>query len=120
MFSLPNPIPFYLASMKRLMRLSYLFTVLSLIAFSCTTVTIFAEELDRIVAVVELDVVMQSELDEQTERVKYQMQQQSSQMPPNAVLERQVMERLVLEKVQLQYAEQMKIEVGEDVLKLAI
>ena len=120
MFSLPNLIPSYLASMKRLVRLSYLFTVLSLVALSCTSVTVCAEELDRIVAVVELDVVMQSELDEQTERVKYQMQQQSSRMPPTVVLERQVMERLVLEKIQLQYAEQIKIEVGDDVLKLAI
>jgi peptidyl-prolyl cis-trans isomerase SurA len=102
------------------MKFSYFFTVLSFSVLSCTSVNTSAEELDRIVAVVELDVVMQSELYEQTERVKYQIQQQNSRMPPNAVLERQVMERLVLEKIQLQYAEQIKIEVGEDVLKLAI
>jgi len=120
MFVLPNPISPPIAAKKKPTGLSSLFTVLAIVALPWTSFSICAEELDRIVAIVEMDVVMQSEVNEQTDRVKFQMQQQATRMPPNAVLQRQVMERLVLEKVQLQYAEQVKIEVGDDVLKLAI
>ena len=120
MFVLPNPISPHIAPKKKPTRLSSLSSVLAIVALPWTSFGICAEELDRIVAIVEQDVVMQSELNEQTERVKFQMQQQATRMPPNAVLQRQVMERLVLEKIQLQYAEQVKIEVGDDVLKLAI
>jgi peptidyl-prolyl cis-trans isomerase SurA len=120
MFVLPNPISPLIAPKKKPTGLSSLFSVLAIVALPWTSFSICAEELDRIVAIVEMDVVMQSEVNEQTDRVKFQMQQQATRMPPNAVLQRQVMERLVLEKIQLQYAEQVKIEVGDDVLKLAI
>ena len=120
MFVLPKLISSLKATKKKPTGLSSLFAVLALVALPWTSFSICAEELDRIVAIVEMDVVMQSELTEQTDRVKFQMQQQATRMPPNAVLERQVMERLVLEKIQLQYAEQIDIEVGDDVLKLAI
>lgn len=79
-----------------------------------------AMELDRIVAVVEEDVVMESELDEQMQRVRMQLRQQGTQMPPTSVLERQVMERLVLEKIQLQIADRAGVEVTEDALDRAI
>ena len=120
MFVLPKLISPLIAPKKKPTGLSSLFAVLAIVALPFTSFSICAEELDRIVAIVEQDVVMQSELNEQTDRVKFQMQQQATRMPPNAVLQRQVMERLVLEKIQLQYAEQVKIEVGDDVLKLAI
>jgi len=120
MFVLPNPISPLIAPKKKPTGLSSLFAVLAIVALPWTSFSICAEELDRIVAIVEMDVVMQSEVNEQTDRVKFQMQQQATRMPPNAVLQRQVMERLILEKIQLQYAEQVKIEVGDDVLKLAI
>ena len=78
------------------------------------------EQLDHIVAVVDEDVVMQSELDEQIQRVRGQLRQQGTEMPPTAVLERQVMERLVLEKIQLQVAERAEVKVEEDALDRAI
>ena len=79
-----------------------------------------AMELDRILAVVDEDVVMQSELEEQLTRVRMQIRQQGSQMPPTAVLERQVMERLVLEKIQLQLADRVGVEVEEEALDRAV
>ena len=79
-----------------------------------------AMELDRIVAVVEEDVVMESELEEQLQRVRIQLRQSGTQMPPTTVLERQVMERLVLEKIQLQVADRAGVEVTEDALDQAI
>ncbi len=79
-----------------------------------------AMELDRIVAVVEEDVVMESELDEQMNRVRAQLRQQGTQMPPTSVLERQVMERLVLEKIQLQVADRAGVDVTEEALDRAV
>ena len=91
-------------------------------AFTCalSAVNVNAMELDRILAVVDEDVVMQSELAEQMDRVRMQIRQQGSQMPPTAVLERQVMERLVLEKIQLQLADRIGVEVEEEALDRAV
>lgn len=79
-----------------------------------------AQELDRIVAVVDEDVIMESELEEQLGRVRAALRQQGTQMPPTAVLERQVMERLVLEKIQLQIADRSGIAVEDEALDRAV
>ena len=79
-----------------------------------------ATELDRILAVVDEDVVMQSELEEQMLRVRLQLRNQGTQTPPTSILERQVMERLVLEKIQLQLADRIGVEVEENSLDHAI
>ena len=79
-----------------------------------------ADELDHIIAVVDEDVVMQSELDEQAARVRDALRQQQTEMPPTTVLERQVLERLVLEKIQVQVAAQAGIKVSEKDLTKAV
>lgn len=94
--------------------------LLCLLAGWSTGVLADAMELDHIVAVVDEDVVMQSELDEQIQRVRGQLRQQGTETPPTAVLERQVMERLVLEKIQLQVAERAEVTVEEKALDRAI
>lgn len=95
---------------------------LHLVAVACALFAFSgnAVELDRILAVVDEDVVMQSELEEQMNRVRMQLRQQGSQMPPTSVLERQVMERLVLEKIQLQLADRVGVEVAEEALDRAV
>ena len=81
---------------------------------------VMAAELDRIIAVVDEDIVMQSELDEQADRVRSALRQQGTEMPPTTVLERQVLERLVLEKIQIQVAGQAGIKVTDKELTKAI
>lgn len=80
----------------------------------------FAMELDRIIIVVDEDVVMQSELDSQLRRVRDQLRQQGTALPPTYVLERQVMERLILQKIQMQIAERAGVEVTDERLQNAI
>jgi peptidyl-prolyl cis-trans isomerase SurA len=80
----------------------------------------FAMELDRIIAVVDEDVIMQSELDLQLRKVRNELRHQGTEVPPTSVLERQVMERLVLQKIQLQQASRSKIEVTDDALDRTI
>ena len=68
---------------------------------------------DRIVAVVNTEVVTNSELVERVATAERQMKRQSMPVPEAGVLERQVLERLVLEKAQLQLAKETGLRVDE-------
>ncbi|MEM7540291.1 MAG: peptidylprolyl isomerase [Pseudomonadota bacterium] len=96
-------------------------------AFSLITAAILgfagatpSDELDRIIAIVDQDIIVQSELDEQMLRVREQIRQSGGESPPTSVLERQVIERLVLEKIQLQLADEIGVDVPEEGLNQAI
>ncbi|HCU90126.1 MAG TPA: molecular chaperone SurA, partial [Gammaproteobacteria bacterium] len=93
-----------------------LLTWYGLVAFSAHSAT----ELDRIIAVVDQDVVMQSELDSQLRRVREQLRQQGASLPPTTVLERQIMERLILQKIQIQKAAESGVEVPDERVEAAI
>ncbi len=80
----------------------------------------FSAELDRIIAVVDDDIVMRSELDQMLTRVRNELQNKGAELPPSSVLERQVMERLILDKIQLQIAQATGVEVTEENLDRAI
>ena len=60
--------------------------------------------LDRVVAVVNDDVILQSELDQAIASVQHQYAQSPEQLPPPDVLQKQVLERLILNKLQVQRA----------------
>lgn len=76
--------------------------------------------LDRIIAVVNEDVIMQSELEAKIRTVREQIQQQGAQVPPTSVLEHQVLERLVQNRVQLQLAARAGIRVDDEILNRTI
>jgi peptidyl-prolyl cis-trans isomerase SurA len=71
------------------------------------------QPIDRIVAVVDEDVVLRSELDLALANVLAQYAGRESQLPPRNVLERQVLERLVLVKLQVARARQTGVQVGD-------
>ena len=79
-----------------------------------------AVELDRIVAVVNDDVVMRSELDEKVRTVTAQLREQGTPLPPQGVLERQVLDRLILTKLQIQEALRTGIRVDDETLNRTI
>lgn len=76
--------------------------------------------LDRIVAVVNDDVILESELDRHLRRIRAQLQQRDTRLPPPGVLERQVLERLIINRIQLQQAQSTGIRVDDDTLNMAI
>jgi peptidyl-prolyl cis-trans isomerase SurA len=76
--------------------------------------------LDRIVAVVEDDVIMQSELDYRLDMVKQQIRSRGNFPPPDSALIPQVMERLVVERLQLQQASRMGIRIDDITLNEAM
>jgi peptidyl-prolyl cis-trans isomerase SurA len=76
--------------------------------------------LDRIVAVVENDIIMQSELETKLRTMVAQMEQQGVQLPPSNVLETQILERMILMKIQIQKAEETGIRVDDETLNSTI
>ncbi|MFY9974385.1 MAG: peptidylprolyl isomerase [Chromatiaceae bacterium] len=79
-----------------------------------------AQELDAIVAVVNDDVVLESEVARETNLVIPQLEQQGTAVPPPEQLRKQVVERLILKKLQQQRAKQLGIEVEDATLMEAV
>lgn len=75
---------------------------------------------DRIVAVVNKDVVTMSELRERVDYAERELQRQGTPLPERALLERQVLERLILDKAQLQLAADGGLRIDELQLDRAI
>lgn len=69
--------------------------------------------LDRIVAVVNSEVITQYELDDRMRQVMQQLQQQGTPLPPRNVLEKQLLERLIVDRVQLQFARETGLRVDD-------
>ena len=72
--------------------------------------------LNQIVAIVNDDIIVQSELDDATRLVKAQLEQQETDLPPRGVLEKQVLEKLIVERLQLQLAERSGIKIDDTTL----
>ncbi len=75
---------------------------------------------DRIVAVVNKEVITLSELNEAMGAATRQLRRQGTQAPPREVLERQMLERLILDKAQLQMAKETGIRVEETQVDRAV
>jgi len=82
--------------------------------------SVWAAPLDRIVAVVNNEVILDSELVEMEQTVRQQLRQREAAIPSSEILRRQVLERLIMQKLQLQRADMSGIRVGDDALNAAI
>jgi len=69
--------------------------------------------LDRIVAVVNDEVITEHELEERYGLVIRQLGKQGTPLPPKDVLEKQLLERMINDRVQLQYAKETGIRVDD-------
>ncbi|MEL6869214.1 MAG: peptidylprolyl isomerase [Pseudomonadota bacterium] len=78
------------------------------------------ELLDRVVAVVNEGVVLQSELDIQVKTITARFRETGQPMPPADVLRKQILERLIVDRLQLQRAERMGIRVSDEMLNNAL
>ena len=75
---------------------------------------------DRIVAIVNNEVVTQIELRERLQRVMQELQFRNTTPPDRDMLERQVLERIITERVQLQYASDTALRVDDLQLDQAV
>ena len=78
------------------------------------------EPVDRIAAIVDEDVVLQSELDLAMRNIQAQYAGNEAQLPPRAVLERQVLERLVLTRLQVERARSQGIRPSDQEINQAV
>ncbi|MFW5427213.1 MAG: peptidylprolyl isomerase [Methylophagaceae bacterium] len=90
--------------------------LLSLMIMSCA----WAEPLDRIVAVVNNEVLLESERDDLEKTIRKQLQQRNAAMPPADILSEQVLERLIMKRLQMQKAANIGVRVGDDALNAAL
>ncbi len=79
-----------------------------------------AEPLDRIVAVVNDDAIMASELENRVAQARAQLASRRINMPSDAVLRSQVLDRMVLEQIQLQMAERGNLSVDDTELNRSV
>ena len=77
-------------------------------------------EVDGIVAVVDDDVVLASELVERVDAIRRQLKASNTQMPPDNILVSQVLERLIIENLQIQQADRRGIEIDDETLTRAV
>lgn len=72
-----------------------------------------AQEIDRIVALVEEDVILKSELDQAIDMIETQARSRGERLPPRSVMEEQMLERLILTRLEIQRAEDTGIRVSD-------
>jgi peptidyl-prolyl cis-trans isomerase SurA len=77
-------------------------------------------KMDRIIAVVDQAVITEQELLDRIRTVKAQLEKQGTELPPDNVLERQVLERLIADSLQLQMAAQTGVKIDDTQLDKTI
>lgn len=76
-----------------------------------------AQLLDRIVAVVEDNVILASELSTRSDQIRQQMRERNNPLPPDDVLQEQVLERMIMEEIELQFAQRAGIRIDDNAVQ---
>jgi len=78
------------------------------------------QPLNRVVAIVDNDVIMQTQLDARVREVQQTIAKRGAEVPPANVLTQQVLDRLILENIQLQMGERSGIRISDEELNQAM
>lgn len=93
-------------------------TLISLLSLILLTLALSARAepqlLDRVVAVVDDDIVMESELIQRAASIREKMRERNTPVPPTDVLLDQVLEQMVIENIELQLAERAGIRISDN------
>jgi len=76
--------------------------------------------LDRVAAVVNDGVVLESEVDERMASVKDRAKGQGQQLPPDSVVRQQIVEQLIVQEVEMQRAEHAGLKISDENLNNAM
>ena len=82
--------------------------------------TVATTAVDSIVAIVDDDVILRSELESAVNNIKKQYVKQAGQLPPDPILERQVLDRLILQRLQVNRANSIGIRVSDAELNQSV
>lgn len=78
------------------------------------------DPINRIVAVVNDDVITALELESEVEEIKKQLSSQNTRLPPDSVIKKQILDRMILQLLQLQRAEKVHIRVDDEMVNRAL
>jgi len=76
--------------------------------------------LDKIIAVVDDDIVMQSELTRRVRSITMRLKSQGTPLPSKEVMRTRVLDQLIIENIQMQLAERLGIRIGDTQLNATI
>lgn len=76
--------------------------------------------LDKVVAIVDDDVVLQSELDQRTTVITAQLASSGTKTPPQDILQQQILDRLISERIQLTMGYNSGVRISDEELNQAI
>ncbi|MEX1666920.1 peptidylprolyl isomerase [Zhongshania arctica] len=101
------------------MRLLKTFTAVLLIALAPFTQA-ETEWLDKVVAIVDDDIILASELDERVQGIQANIARTGKQAPPEEELRKEVLDLLVLENIQMQMAKRYGLRIDDEELNGAV
>lgn len=84
-----------------------------LLGAASLTLSATEREIDRVAAIVDNNVVLQSDIDDIVERVKRNAQAQGQTLPSDQALRTQATERLIMTSLQLQMAQRMGLQISD-------
>ena len=96
------------------------FLLAAALAFAPIALQAQTQPVDRIAAIVNEDVILQSELDRAIANVTAQYASNPGQLPPREVLAKQVLERLILTRLQVSRAQESGVRVTDQEIDQAI
>ena len=109
--------------MKSMYKKNFILTVLIGFLFS----SFFSERMeakieliDRVIAVVDSGVIMESELNLRVQDIIGRLRSEGTELPPKELLEEQVLERLIIEEIQLQIGDSAGVKISDAELNRAL
>ena len=103
--------------MRRFSFFSFVFLLLSATQLAAKTSVV---PLDKIIAIVNDNIITQVELTERVQLISKQIKQQGGRLPSADTLQKQVLERLILEKLQLEMAVKTGIRINDEMVNRVI
>lgn len=88
-------------------------TLLVFLVLSSLQIQSKIELLDKVIAVVDSGVVMESQLNKRVKEIVDRIKESGNELPPLNMLEEQVLERLIIEEIQMQIAERAGIKISD-------
>ena len=109
---LPQEHEFFMRNPTTLMRIAHSLTLLCLLG-AATISSAQVQILDKVVAIVDDDVVLASELQERLLMIQQNLERRGVEMPDQETLARETLDRLILESIQLQLADRYGVRVPD-------
>lgn len=106
--------------MKTITKLALFISGLAFSAVTTTVVNAKELELDKVIAIVDSSVVLQSEINELVSNVKKQALTEKQSLPSDAALRTQALEKLINDSLMMQMGEKMGVQISDAQLDEAI